>query len=136
LDASPLNTAVEVSLERARTSPITVSLSGAPGYVVSDIQIWPKTLRVFHFECEPSDQYQMLGRMSSADVIKPPQHCRREIREELSVRCSVGIIRFDILITERSSHKCPEPNVNHEGPLPKLFEVLPPSLEETIALGD
>lgn len=86
----------DASLLRANTSPITVlrmSTLGAPIYVFNEILSWPKRLQSFHFECHPycgwGQQYQMPGKLSSEDFIKPLQQCRNAL-EELSIRCFVG----------------------------------------------
>lgn len=95
MEASPLNTAVDAPLQRAKTSLITILrifTSGAPGYVLNDILSWPKNLRVFEFECEPPiewDFYPIPGKVSTEDFIKPLEHSRESL-EELSIRCTVG----------------------------------------------
>jgi hypothetical protein len=81
---------------RAKTSPITILrvwTLGPPGHIFNELLSWPRELRLFHFECYPyfgwGAHYQMPGKLSSEDFIKPLQQCRNAL-EDLSIRCFVG----------------------------------------------
>ena len=75
---------------RAKTSPLTsmrISSMGPPGVIFDDILGWPRSLRIFWFECSPYDglRYAMPGILCSEDFIRPLQHCRDTL-EELVIR--------------------------------------------------
>ena len=86
----------DLDLRRAKSAALTklrISSFGPPGAVFEDILSWPRSLRVFHFECRPYDGYRYLmpGRLCSDDFIRSLRHCHDTL-EELKIRCNSSLI--------------------------------------------